>query len=102
MNTLEHPDDINGGQVKKIKWSGSVTFMSVFLFLGLLWILKFIDDKVKFICMTSAATYYFDSNHHKEGNANVCQAFYFTYAKHLGSLAFGSLCMTLIGMLTFI
>jgi hypothetical protein len=98
MNHFEHPQDA-GGQGKKVVWTSSVKSMSVFLFFGLLWTLKFIDDKTKFIAMASAATYYFDSDENKEGQADVGLAFHFAYAKHLGSLAFGSFCITLITML---
>jgi hypothetical protein len=70
--------------------------MMAFMTFGILWILKFIDDKMKFITMVSAATYYFDSNANKDGSASVCTGFRFAYCKHMGSLAFGSLVMTLI------
>jgi len=60
LNHIDHPSD--GGQEKKVTWKSNVQGMSVFLFFGLLWTLKFIDDKTKFIAMASAATYYFDSN----------------------------------------
>ena len=76
--------------------------MSVFMFFGLIWTLKFIDDEIKFICMSSAASYYFDCTNGYEGEANVSQAFYFAYAKHLGSFAFGSFCITFVNILTFL
>lgn len=76
--------------------------MSIFLFFGLLWTMKFIDDKVKFIAMSSAASYYFDSSRQKEGSADVCQAIKWAYTKHPGSLAFGSFCMTLISFVKFL
>lgn len=70
-----------------------------FMCFGLLWLLKFIDDKVKFITMVSAATYYFSSNSEKNGSASVCTGFSYAYTKHAGSLAFGSLIMTIVTIL---
>lgn len=61
MNHFSHPEE-EGGQKKLVIWRSSVQYMSIFLFFGLLWTLKFIDDKTKFIAMASAASYYFDSN----------------------------------------
>jgi len=101
LNDFKHPD-VAGSQSKEIVWKGSVKFMSVFLFFALMWTLKFIDDKTKFIAMTSAATYYFDSNAEKEGSASVCKAISFAYGSHLGSIALGSFCVTVITFLTFI
>lgn len=49
--------------------------------------------------MVSAATYYFDSNPMKNGSASVCTGFRFAYTRNLGSLAFGSLVLTIIAIL---
>jgi len=83
-------------------WKSDVQWMMFFMCFGLLWILKFIDDKVKFITMVSAATYYFSSNSEKNGSARVCTGFTYAYRKHAGSLAFGSLIMTIITILRMI
>jgi len=52
--------------------------------------------------MVSAATYYFDSSEKKDGSASVCTAFTFAYTKNIGSLCFGSLILTLVGILRMI
>merc|ERR1719263_1808756 len=49
--------------------------------------------------MVSAATYYFDSSENKVGSASISTAFSFAYMKNAGSLAFGSLILTLVGIL---
>jgi len=51
--------------------------------------------------MVSAATYYFNNHKDKdeEGHASVSTAFSFAYFKNAGSLAFGSLILTLIQIL---
>jgi len=70
-----------------------------FMFFGMLWVFQFISDKTKYITMVSAATYYFDSNSSKDGSASVCTGFKFAYTKNIGSLAFGSLILTLVGIM---
>lgn len=49
--------------------------------------------------MVAAATYYFDSGPNKVGSASVSTAFSFAYMKNCGSLALGSLVLTLVGIL---
>lgn len=73
--------------------------MFAFLLFGMLWVFQFIGDKTKYITMVSAATYYFDSSPERSGSASVCKAFSFAYTKNLGSLALGSLILTLVGIL---
>lgn len=70
-----------------------------FMIFGLIWLMIFIVDKVKFIIMSSAAQYYFTSDRKKEGGASVCSAGYQSYFKHFGSIAFGTLLHTVILLL---
>jgi hypothetical protein len=73
--------------------------MFAFMLFGMLWVFQFIGDKTKYITMVSAATYYFDSNSEKNGSASVSTAFSFAYTKNIGSLALGSLILTIVGIL---
>lgn len=54
--------------------------------------------------MVSAATYYFDNSPEKSesGHASVSTAFSFAYMKNCGSLAFGSLILTIVSIFRFI
>jgi len=52
--------------------------------------------------MVSASTYYFDSSETHAGSASVSTAFSFAYTKNIGSIAFGSLLLTLVGILRFL
>ena len=90
-----------GSQIKTIKGSipGSVWGMFGFLAFGMLWVGQFIGDKTKYITMVAASTYYFDSSESKSGSASLSTAFSFAYTKNAGSLAFGSLILTLVGIL---
>jgi hypothetical protein len=73
-----------------------------FLAFGLLWIVNFINDKTKYITMVAASTYYFDSSETKPGSASLSTAFSFAYTKNVGSIAFGSLLLTLVNILRFL
>jgi hypothetical protein len=48
--------------------------------------------------MVSAATFYFNSNEEVDGSAEVCTAFSFAWFANAGSIAFGSLILTLIAI----
>lgn len=65
----------------------------------LLWLMAWIKYTCKFICMVSAATYYFNSNSANEGDAEVGLGFKFAYFNHLGSLAVGSFIIALVQMI---
>jgi hypothetical protein len=73
-----------------------------FLLFGFLWIFTFLGHQSNYITMVSAATYYFDSNESKDGSASVCTGFSFAYVKNVGSIALGSLILTIIKILRFI
>ena len=66
-----------------------------------LWILAQIDDTQKYICMVSAATYYFDSNPNRNGTADVMTGFKWAYVENIGSICYGSLIMTIIRVVRF-
>lgn len=76
--------------------------MMIFMIVGLIWIVFWIQDKTGFICMVSASSYYFDSSKDKEGSASVMTGFHYAYFKHAGSLALGSLIHTFFTILRII
>jgi hypothetical protein len=91
-----------GSQVKTFNRDeipGKIWAMFGFLAFGLLWITQFINDKGRYITMVSASTYYFNNTAEKEGHASLSTAFSFAYMKNCGSLAFGSLILTLVKIL---
>jgi len=62
----------------------------------LLWLMAWIKYTCKFICMVAAATYYFNSDASKEGEAEVKLGFEFAYFNHMGSLAVGSFVIAVV------
>lgn len=49
--------------------------------------------------MVSASSFYFDSNSDREGTANLKLGFKFAYFNNFGSIAFGSLMLTLVSVM---
>lgn len=99
------PPEETGSQIKRFNKDGvpsSVWGMFGFLAFGMLWVGQFIGHKTKYITMVSASTYYFTSSEDAAGSASVSTAFSFAYTKNAGSLAFGSLILTLVSILRFV
>ena len=76
--------------------------MFIFMAFGILWTFRFLSDKQKYITMVAASTYYFDSNHMKNGSASVCTGYKFATFSNAGSIALGSLILTIVGILRWI
>lgn len=85
-------------QDRSYKGTGAAHWKEImlFMFFGLLWIVNFISAKTTLITMTSASTYYFNSNEDANGEAEVGWSIKTTYAYHIGTLAFGSFCIAVI------
>mmetsp|Transcript_37007 Transcript_37007/g.56740 ORF Transcript_37007/g.56740 Transcript_37007/m.56740 type:complete len:368 (+) Transcript_37007:412-1515(+) len=83
--------DVYSAQGKNFEATTQVKVFAPLLVFGLIWGLLFIKDKTVFICMSSAASYYFSSGPLKEGSGSVMRSFKFAYFKHAGSIALGSL-----------
>jgi len=83
-------------QMKNIKYTTAGIAALSFMGVGLLWLLIFLADKVRFIIMSCATEFYFDSNKDRDGEASVCSAWSTTFCKHSGSIALGSFIHTLI------
>ena len=89
-------------QVKDVDYNGDealekkVLYMGLFMFFGLLWIVNFLKAQSTFITMVATATYYFDSNAERDGNADVGIGFKFAFMFHAGSLAFGSFIIAVV------
>ena len=74
----------------------------IFMFVGLLWGLAFLQAKQTFVCMISAAQYYFTSSREKEGGASICAGVWISDIKHMGSIAKGSAIHTIVFLIQVI
>lgn len=81
-------------------WENTI---SLFMIFGLFWILNFIAAKTTMITMTSASTFYFACAPGKEdGEAEVSWAVSAVYKYHLGTIAFGSFCISVVQFIQFV
>jgi hypothetical protein len=76
--------------------------MFIFMLFGILWTLRFVNDGHKYVTMVSASTYYFDSTPFKKGSASVCTGFKYASLTNAGSIALGSLILTIVGILRWL
>ena len=83
-------------QAKSLTWKDNVVYMALFMLFGILWITAWFEYTSTFIVMTSASTYYFNSNPEKDGDAEVMVGFKFAYLYHAGSIAFGALIIAIV------
>ena len=65
------------------------------------WLWSFLFDSNLFITMMAACTYYFNSDDHFEGEADIAMGFYYLYRYHIGSVAMGSLVKPCVMFLKF-
>lgn len=65
------------------------------------WIATFIQHKTCLIVMIASSSYYFNSSAEKDGKSEVGLGFEFSYLKHAGSCAYGSLLISLITLLKY-
>lgn len=89
-------------QMKKVTNADSKFFLNLYMLVGLLWIITFVQAKSSFITMISAAMYYFSSNSEQEGAADLERAARWTYWYHQGSLAMGSGLLTAMQIIKFV
>jgi len=71
---------------------------------GLIWILIIIDYCANFIVIYASTTYYFNSPNEEgeDGTADVMEGVKLAHMKHLGTIVFGALIITIIKILRFV
>jgi len=93
MNHIEINEDIIQG--KTIVWEDQYKYMALYMFFGILWVTAFFEYCSTFVIMVSASTYYYNSDAHNDGSAEVDLGFKYCLV-HFGSLAIGSFIIAVI------
>jgi hypothetical protein len=93
MNHIEVSETIPQG--KTLIWEDKIKYMSLYMLFGILWVTAFFEYCSTFVIMVSASTYYFNSDPHNEGAAEVDMGFKYCVT-HFGSLAIGSFIIAVI------
>jgi hypothetical protein len=93
MNHIEVNPDIPQG--KNLVWEPKIKYMALYMFFGILWVTAFFEYCSTFTIMVSACTYYWNSDAHEDGDAEVSVGFSACFS-HAGSLAIGSFIIAVI------
>lgn len=94
LNTITASPDVLQG--KDIAWTAKTQWMLVFMGVGLIWLVFFIQDKTAYITMVAASSYYFSSNKDQQGTGEVLMGVKYAYLYNAGALATGSLIHTIV------
>lgn len=86
--------DINWGDRKEM--GAIVNWMLAFLVFALVWFVFFLQASNNYVVMVTASTYYFTSTREKLGAGQVSTGIRWAWVHNFGSLAFGSIIITII------
>lgn len=111
-------------QVRTVTWTGDTAIYAVIMWFGLLWSLMVIDYAKNFIILYGASTYYYNSpkcelddngdfildgdgdpklvQPEEDGSAEIMAGVKLAHFKHLGSIVFGALIITIIRVIRFV
>ena len=70
--------------------------MALYMLFGVLWMTAWLEYCSRFIILTSAASYYFDSSAENDGSADVGYAFHAAFVNHAGSIAIGAFIIAVV------
>lgn len=88
-------------QDKSIEWETNTYYLVWFMTFGIVWMVTFLVACNEFIIIVSAVTWYFSDKTIEDddgipGDSDVRYGFWWAFRYHLGSLAFGSLLLTIV------
>lgn len=88
-------------QSKHVDWSSETGWLVAFMIFAIVWLMIFIQSCNEFIIIVSAVTWYFSDKTVEDddgipGDSDVSFGFYWCFRYHWGSLAFGSLVLTIV------
>lgn len=85
-----------------VEWEEGVNNLWYYQLVAFVWIVTFFISVLQFIIAATAAQWYFSSTSDQSGSGSLVKSLYWTVRYHLGSLAFGSLILTIIIIIRFI
>jgi len=88
-------------QTKHVEWDSTTSWLVAFLIFGIIWLITFISSCNEFVIIVSAVTWYFSDKTVEDddgipGDSDVSYGFWWLFRYHLGSIAFGSLILTIV------
>lgn len=92
--------------IANIVWDDTTRYMMWYILFGLFWISAFIKGASDFVIALTAIQWYFSgsgsSTSDDKSGTSVMRSFVWTLRYHLGSVAFGSLLISIMNMIKFI
>jgi hypothetical protein len=91
-------------QEKHVEWDKNTSYMALYMYFGILWIISFLMAANEFATITSTATWYFSRKDIPDddgipGDSEVGKGLWWTFRYHTGTLAFGSLIIAIIWLI---
>ena len=88
-------------QTKNIEWDSFTTWSVWYMGFGIIWLITFIIACNEFVVIVSAITWYYSDKTVPDddgipGDSDVSTGFKWTFRYHMGSLAFGSLILSIV------
>ena len=88
-------------QSKDIEWDSFTTYSMWYMGFGIVWLVTFIIACNEFVIIVSAITWYYSDKTIPDddgipGDSDVSEGFKWTFRYHMGSLAFGSLILSIV------
>lgn len=82
-----------------VSWDDSIKRLLIYYIVAIIWNIEFLIAFTQLVLAFSAASWYFAPGNPKETSGNIGRSFWTTIRYHIGSLALGSLVLTLIWVL---
>lgn len=82
-----------------VSWNDSIKRLLIYYIVAIIWNIEFLIAFTQLVLAFSAASWYFAPGNPKETSGNIRRSFWTTIRYHIGSLALGSLVLTLIWVL---
>lgn len=92
----------NNTPFSSVDWDETTRNLWYYHLVALVWVTVFFLAIVQFVIAATAAQWYFSWGTDQSGSGSICKSLYWVFRYHLGSLAFGSLILTIVIIVRFI
>ncbi len=92
----------NNTPFASVSWDDTTRNLWYYHLVALVWVTAFIIGILQFVIAATAAQWYFSWGTDQSGSGSTCKSLYWVFRYHLGSLAFGSLILTIVVFVRFI
>eukprot|EP00826_Nyctotherus_ovalis_P027364 TRINITY_DN2138_c0_g3_i5.p1 TRINITY_DN2138_c0_g3~~TRINITY_DN2138_c0_g3_i5.p1 ORF type:complete len:272 (-),score=60.83 TRINITY_DN2138_c0_g3_i5:583-1398(-) len=91
-----------GTPFASVEWETATHNLWYYQLVALVWIVAFLLAVEQFIIAATAVQWYFSSSSDQGGSGSICKSLWWAVRYHMGTLAFGSLIVTIVTLVRFI